>query len=102
MPDGFDVAPDDLDTHRNHVSRSVDQVQEALSAARQVSMPTEAYGKICQFLPPMLDPAEQKGIDALEASLDGLTELARSLQDAGGDYRTVDEAGRDTFSRKVN
>jgi hypothetical protein len=97
VPDGFAVDPDQLTTHRNHVNRSLDQVREALSAAERVSMPTEAYGRICQFFPPKLDPAESKGIEALRAAVEGLSNVATSLDGAARTYDNRERTHKATF-----
>jgi hypothetical protein len=97
MPDGFTVDPDELATHQKHVETAADQLREAHSAARSVAMPTEAYGKICQFFPPKLDPAENEAIGTLQAAVEAFTNLATSLDSASRGYDNQDTAARDTF-----
>jgi excreted virulence factor EspC (type VII ESX diderm) len=97
VPDGFRVDPDELDTHSKHVEASLDQVSEALSAARQVAMPTEAYGRICQFFPPRLDPAENKGIEALQAAVEAFTNVHTSLTASARTYGGQDDAAADSL-----
>jgi hypothetical protein len=97
VPDGYQVDPDDLTVHRNHVNRSLDQVREALSAAERVSMSTEAYGKICQFFPPRLDPAENTGMEALRAAVEGLSHVATSLDGSARAYQRQEQGHTATF-----
>lgn len=99
MPEGFTVDADELARHRKNVEASADKLREAHAAARAVAMPTEAYGKICQFFPPRLDPAENKGVEALLAAVEGMANAARSLGDSGTTYRSRDQAHADGFRR---
>ncbi|GHG30010.1 MULTISPECIES: type VII secretion target [Amycolatopsis] len=99
MPDGYQVDPDDLARHRGHVEALADELREAHSAARGVALPTEAYGRICQFFPSRLDPAEDKGVEALLAAVEGMTEVARSLGVSGARYGDTERKHTDAFRR---
>ncbi|TWP46421.1 ESX-1 secretion-associated protein, partial [Lentzea tibetensis] len=62
---GFGVTADALDAHASSLDGLHGRLQTAVDAARSVSMPTDAYGIICQPFRMMLDPVEQWGLDAL-------------------------------------
>jgi hypothetical protein len=64
MTDGLRVGVD-LTAHSQQLKGVMDALGEALEAARTVSMPTDAYGILCQPFRMMLDPVERWGIDAL-------------------------------------
>ncbi|CAM2980175.1 type VII secretion target [Saccharomonospora xinjiangensis] len=97
MPQGgFEVGAD-LDAHATQLDAVVDQLTQALEAAQQVSMPTDAYGILCQPFRMMLDPVEQFGIDALSDSVEAMQATADKVRKAAEQYRTTDETYRDSM-----
>ena len=52
----------DLTVHAKQLDAIGDGLQQAVDAANQVSMPTDAYGILCQPFRMMLDPVEQYGV----------------------------------------
>lgn len=42
--------------HAAAVNEASGQMRQARSAAREVSMDSQAYGQLCQFLPALLSP----------------------------------------------
>ncbi|NJC83982.1 type VII secretion target [Planosporangium mesophilum] len=85
-----------VDVVRQHAG-SVDQVSEAVetarSAVREVTMDTQAYGLLCQFLPALLSPVFELGAEALHSSVDALRETAADLRTAA-----VNTVGTDVSS----
>lgn len=66
---------------------------QALDAARAVSAPSEAFGKICAFLPPLfVDSVETDGIAALEAAVTAVREDAGKLRTVADGYESTDSA----------
>jgi hypothetical protein len=55
-------------------------VEQARSAAGQVTMDTQAYGMLCQFLPGLLMPVFAVAVTTLDGSADGLRETAADLR----------------------
>ena len=70
---------------------------QALDAARTVSLPTDAYGLICQFVPPLIDPAEQGGTSTISTGIDGVGATADAVRASAGTYDTADDTGADDF-----
>lgn len=91
MPDGFEVVAGELRTHAGKVDGLAGRMGVARDAADQV-MPDDAYGIICQFLPPVINPLEQQAADALTAGQDGFTGIAESLRESADDYENRDTA----------
>ncbi len=83
----FEVVPDELATHASHVSALNDRTGTALSAANTVSMDNKAYGLLCAFLPPIVNPVEQKGMDAIKAASQALGTTAGNVRAAANAYR---------------
>jgi hypothetical protein len=75
---------------------SVDQVAEAMetarSAVRDVTMDHDAYGMLCQFVPGVLSPVFEAGVDALHGSVDALHETAARLRSTAASMTATDEA----------
>lgn len=96
MPEGsgFEVASD-LDAHATQVEGVKDQIDQAVDAAQQVSMPTDAYGILCQPFRMLLDPVEGFGVDALKGASEAMQSTADKVRKIAEAYRAQDdEAGR--------
>ncbi|EHY87666.1 type VII secretion target [Saccharomonospora azurea] len=86
----FDVVPEDLVAHASHLDGISDRLDTAVDAARTVSMDDSAYGLLCAFLPPIINPMEDDGVAALEAAVEGVAVLADNIRKAGESYRDAD------------
>lgn len=97
MAGGYQVITEALVAHATHLGGVHDQLATALDAAQQVSMPRDAYGVICQFFPPMIDPIEQSGVDALSCAVQVMAETIDAVKQTARDYDTVDAANAASF-----
>lgn len=70
-------------------------VEQARQAALSVSVPTDAFGILCQFFPPMLDPVEQGGVDVLTDGVGALDATVTALQNAAVAYREQEAVNLD-------
>ncbi|TLF76432.1 type VII secretion target [Nocardia cyriacigeorgica] len=85
------VDPEELRTHAATVEGLNAPMGQALEAARAVSAPTDAFGKLCAFLPPLfVDSVETDGITALETALTALSEDATKLRSAADSFAAAD------------
>ena len=98
MAGGYEVVTEALVTHATSLGRVHDQLATALDAAQQVSMPRDAYGVICQFFPPMIDPIEQSGVDALSASAQSVDDTIAAVNQTARDYDSVETTNASSFS----
>ncbi len=87
---GFEL-DSDLDAHASQLDGCTEQLQQAVEAARAVSMPTDAYGILCQPFRMMLDPVEQYGIDALTESVSAMRATADKVRKAAETYRSTED-----------
>jgi len=99
---GYEVVVDALVGHATSLGRVHDQLATALDAAAQVSMPRDAYGVICQFFPPMIDPIEQSGVDALATSVESVNDTITAVNDTARDYDAVESINASSFSPASN
>ncbi|KAA5836296.1 type VII secretion target [Saccharopolyspora hirsuta] len=94
----FQVEAEDLTAHASHLEALTDRVDTAISAAEQ-AMSDDAYGLLCSFLPPIISPMEQEGMDALKAVKEGITTTAENVRQTAKEYQETDQAGADNFSQ---
>lgn len=94
---GFEVTTGQLRTHAGKVDSHAQKLGQAVDAANQ-AMPDDAYGVICQFLPPLFNELEQAAGEALKASQVGLEAVSTNLRASVDSYESQDDAMRSTFS----
>ncbi|OJF13199.1 type VII secretion target [Couchioplanes caeruleus] len=79
-----------------HHAAGVDGIAEAVGRARsavhEVTMDTQAYGQLCQFLPNLLSPVFALALDALDDAGDTLRDTADNLRAAAADHTATDNA----------
>ncbi|GID96173.1 hypothetical protein ACFQFC_20865 [Amorphoplanes digitatis] len=88
--------------HAAAVSEASDRMAQAKSAVREVTMDSQAYGQLCQFLPGLLSPLFGHTLEVINDAVDALGETALKLRataasmeaaDAGSVRRLDDSAG---------
>lgn len=97
MAGGYQVVTEALAGHATSLGRVEDQLAMAVDAARQVSMPRDAYGVICQFFPPMIDPIEQSGVEAVAANVQSMADTISAVNQTARDYDAVETANATSF-----
>jgi soluble cytochrome b562 len=94
---GFEIVSETLDAHSKQLDDLGARLQGAVDAAKTVSMPTDAYGIICQPFRMMLDPVEQWGLEALQGAVEAVEAAGKAVKDTVNQYREMEEAIRDSF-----
>lgn len=89
----------EVERHAGTVDRVTDAMRTARSAVHEVTMDTEAYGQLCQFLPAILSPVFGMGVDALNGTIDALQETATKLRTTATTTRATDVAGGERVTR---
>jgi hypothetical protein len=79
--------------HSGSVQGVAQAVGEARGAVREVTMDTQAYGKLCQFLPALLEPVFVAAVQALTGSEEALRETALGLRVVADTAEATDAAG---------
>ena len=97
MSEQFGVTPEALAAHGTGLEAVRSALQQALDAARTVSLPGDAYGVICQFFPPLIDPVEADGMDTLSAGVDAVARAIDGVGTTAAEYRHVEDGNRDSF-----
>jgi hypothetical protein len=87
---GFEIGAD-LNAHASQLDGVTDSLRQAVDAANQVSMPTDAYGIICQPFRMLLDPVEQFGVDALTKAVEAMESVAEAARTSAKGYQAVED-----------
>ncbi|GAA2319231.1 type VII secretion target [Glycomyces scopariae] len=91
MSDQFEVVTDDLRTHAANIDAVRERFGAVLSAMETISQDNEAYGIICQFLPPVLEGRQDEQKELTTMAQENLEMLAEALRSTADDYDAVDE-----------
>ena len=100
MTSGFDVEPDDLTAHASHVEGLIDRLHTASSAAA-TAMSDHAYGLLCAFLPPIVNPTGEQAKDTVDAAAEGIQGIADNVRTAAQSYLGGDEGNAVPFKRQL-
>lgn len=93
----IEVVTEELTAHASHLDGLVDRLDTALSAAETVSMSDEAYGLLCSFLPPTINPVEEEGMNALKAASEGVNITADNVRATAVQYQDTDDGNSQSF-----
>jgi hypothetical protein len=94
---GFELISGSLEEHGGQLDGLVDRLRQAVDAAHQVSMPTDAYGIICQPFRMLLDPVEQYGITALTKAVEAMAATAKGIRDTAKTYQEIEDTNSRLF-----
>jgi hypothetical protein len=92
VSDRFEVVTDDLRTHAANIDAVRQRFDAVLSAIDTVAQDNEAYGIICQFLPPILSNRQDEQKELTTMAQENLQLLAEAVRGTADDYDAVDEA----------
>ena len=95
---GFEVEPDDLVAHASHVESLVDRLNTAVSASDS-AMSDHAYGLLCAFLPPIINPTGERAAEAIKAAGEGVQATADNVRTAAKSYVEGDTANAEPFNK---
>ncbi|WP_018683735.1 type VII secretion target [Actinokineospora enzanensis] len=87
---GFDIGAD-LTAHAGQLDQFTSDLHRTVDAANQVSMPTDAYGILCQPFRMMLDPVEQYGIDTLTKTVEAMEAVSGRVRETARAYRETED-----------
>src|SRR5256885_7972386 len=96
----YEVQPDDLTAHASHLDGVGDRLNTALDAAKIASMDDDAYGLLCAFLPPIINPMEEKGVEAIQAAIEGVQNTAGNVRTAADSYREAEKSNSEPLQKQ--
>lgn len=76
--------------HADTVGSISDDMARARAAVREITMDTEAYGQLCQFLPAILSPVFGTATSLLSEASAALQETASALHATAADAKATD------------
>ena len=80
----------EVERHAGSVDGIADSVGLARAAVTEVTMSSEAYGQLCQFLPGLLSPLFDQAVSAMNDATDSLRGTADHLRAAAASAATTD------------
>ncbi|WP_020660141.1 type VII secretion target [Amycolatopsis benzoatilytica] len=95
---GFRVEPDDLMAHASHLDGLVDRLNTASQAA-DYAMSDDAYGLLCAFLPPIINPTGEKAKEAIGSAVEGVQATSDNVRTAAKSYQDGDEGESQPFKK---
>lgn len=93
----YEVLVEELRGHADRLRGIEDQLDQALDAARQVSLSTEAYGKICTFFPPVVRAISDAGTASLAECASSVAETITGVRGTATDYESVERDNASAF-----
>ncbi|MEV6905329.1 type VII secretion target [Amycolatopsis sp. NPDC051372] len=103
MSSGFELVPDELRAHSAHLDGLVDRLNQAMSAARSVSVDNSAYGILCAFLPPVVNATtQQHANDTLGAAVKGMSSTADNIRTAAASYDQQEHSAATPFRNGID
>lgn len=96
MTGSFEVAADDLVAHASHLEGLVDRLNTA-HAATGSAMSSEAYGLLCAFLPPIVNPTGERAAEAIKSAAEGIQATADNVRTAAKSYLDGDTTNAEPF-----
>lgn len=91
--EGFRMPPAAVTAHAGAVDQVADGMERGRAAATHVQLGGEAYGKLCAFLPGLIDRLADPAIEALTECTAALRESAANLRTAATSTDSADQAG---------
>jgi hypothetical protein len=76
--------------HAAAVSGASEQMTQARSAVRELTMDRQAYGRLCQFLPGLLSPLFGSAVEVMDDAAEALNETALKLHATVTDMHAAD------------
>jgi hypothetical protein len=90
MSTGVEFPAEDVLRHADAVTEASDDMAQARSAAGVVTIDSQAYGQLCQFLPALLSPLFGSATEVMNDAADSLGETALSLRRTASDVTSTD------------
>jgi len=79
--------------HADAVSEASDAMVQARAAVGEITMDSQAYGQLCQFLPALLSPVFGSASEVMNDAVDALGETALKLRTTASDMTATDAGG---------
>ncbi|KAA2265094.1 hypothetical protein F0L68_05385 [Solihabitans fulvus] len=96
---GYQVSTGQLQSHATSVQQVAATLGQALSAAQQVALSTQAYGMICgPLFVPIVMAVSAPGVAALQLAQQSINSVADEVKNTAAHYETVDQSNSASFT----
>lgn len=90
MSQGYDLSPEDLEAHKQHLGGVSDSLFDASTAAQGMGAPPNAFGIIGSFIPALLQPMITEASQVMQAAADSVDETSRMVGSTNTTYEAVE------------
>ena len=90
MTSGVQFPAEAVLRHADQVNQASNDLATARAAVGAVTMDSEAYGQLCQFLPTLLSPLFSSAANVMNDAVEALGETALNLRKIASDMAATD------------
>lgn len=98
MSDRLEVDVDELRAHASNLMSIHERFAAVKSASDTIAQADDAYGQLCQFLPPVLEGRHQAQDECVDALAENIELLAEAVNDCAETYEEADAVAGEDFS----
>ncbi|GAA2274002.1 hypothetical protein GCM10009853_029840 [Glycomyces scopariae] len=95
---GFQVDPEEMRGHAADLLRVHERFAAVKDASAHITRADEAYGKLCSFLPPVLEGRHTEQDAAVGELAENIELLAQALKETADQYEEADAAAADALA----
>jgi hypothetical protein len=95
MSDAFQVNAASLASHAGEVDAIGDGLTAAAQAGQAVQTGAGAYGRLCQFVPALLNGLQQSMVDGMTTAAGSAHDTADALRSVAASYDATDRGAAD-------
>jgi hypothetical protein len=94
-PGAFQVNSASLVSHAGEVDAIGDGIASAAQAGQSIQTDAGAYGRLCQFVPALLNGLQQGMVEGMDTAAGSAHDTAEALRSVAGSYDTADGGAAD-------
>jgi hypothetical protein len=94
-PGAFQVNSVSLVSHAGEVDAIGDGITSAAQAGQSIQTDVGAYGRLCQFVPALLNGLQQSMVDGMNTAAGSAHDTADALRSVAAAYDTADGSAAD-------
>lgn len=93
------VDPEQLRTHAANLDGLAESFADVIGAGDHITQDDEAYGVLCQWIPPILAERQQEQKDITQLLQTNLGKIAAALREAATEYENADNEAASDMDR---
>jgi hypothetical protein len=94
-----EVDPEELRAHANHLRSLNERFAAIRDASSHIAMSDDAYGELCQMLPPLMEQRHQDQDAGMASLAENFLLLAQAIDECADDYESADSLSADDFTK---